>query len=35
MLQPREETLTEAEIEALSTRIVAAVEKAAGAKLRS
>jgi phenylalanyl-tRNA synthetase beta chain len=35
MLQPREKTLTEAEIEALSTRIVAAVEKAAGAKLRS
>jgi phenylalanyl-tRNA synthetase beta chain len=33
-LQPREKTLTEAEIEALSARIVAAVEKAAGAKLR-
>jgi phenylalanyl-tRNA synthetase beta chain len=34
-LQPRDKTLTEAEIEALSARIVAAVEKAAGAKLRS
>ena len=33
-LQPREKTLTEAEIEAVSARIVAAVEKAAGAKLR-
>jgi phenylalanyl-tRNA synthetase beta chain len=33
-LQPREKTLTEAEIDALSARIVAAVEKAAGAKLR-
>jgi len=35
MLQPREKTLTEAEIEALSARIVAAVEKTAGAKLRA
>ena len=34
-IQPREKTLTEAEIEALSARIVAAAEKAAGAKLRS
>jgi phenylalanyl-tRNA synthetase beta chain len=34
MLQPRDKTLTEAEIEALSARIVAAVGKAAGAKLR-
>jgi phenylalanyl-tRNA synthetase beta chain len=34
-IQPREKTLTEAEIDALSARIVAAVEKAAGAKLRS
>ena len=33
-LQPREKTLTEAEIEALSGRIVAAAEKAVGAKLR-
>jgi phenylalanyl-tRNA synthetase beta chain len=34
-LQPREKTLTEPEIEALSARIVAAAEKAVGAKLRS
>jgi len=34
-VQPREKTLTDAEIEALSTRIVAAAEKAVGAKLRS
>ena len=34
-MQPREKTLTEAEIEALSARIVAAAEKAVGAKLRS
>jgi phenylalanyl-tRNA synthetase beta chain len=34
-LLPREKTLTEAEIEALSARIVAAVEKTAGAKLRA
>ena len=33
-LQPREKTLTDAEIEALSARIVAAAEKAVGAKLR-
>jgi len=35
VLQPREKTLTDAEIEALSGRIVAAAEKAVGAKLRS
>jgi phenylalanyl-tRNA synthetase beta chain len=34
-LQPREKTLTDAEIEALSGRIVAAAEKAVGAKLRT
>ncbi|HEY8614761.1 phenylalanine--tRNA ligase subunit beta [Phenylobacterium sp.] len=34
-LQPREKTLTDAEIEALSGRIVAVAEKAVGAKLRS
>ncbi len=34
-VQPREKTLTDAEIEALSARIVAAAEKAVGAKLRS
>jgi phenylalanyl-tRNA synthetase beta chain len=33
-LQPRERTLTDAEIEALSAKIVAAAEKAVGAKLR-
>jgi phenylalanyl-tRNA synthetase beta chain len=33
-IQPREKTLTDAEIEALSARIVAAAEKAVGAKLR-
>ncbi|MDB5424432.1 MAG: pheT [Phenylobacterium sp.] len=33
-VQPREKTLTDAEIEALSSRIVAAAEKAVGAKLR-
>ena len=33
-IQPREATLTEAEIEALSAKIVAAAEKATGAKLR-
>jgi phenylalanyl-tRNA synthetase beta chain len=33
-LQPRERTLTEAEIEAVSARIVAAVEKATGGTLR-
>jgi phenylalanyl-tRNA synthetase beta chain len=35
VVQPKEKTLTEAEIEALSGRIVAAAEKAVGAKLRS
>jgi len=34
VLQPRDKTLTDAEIEALSGRIVAAAEKAVGAKLR-
>jgi phenylalanyl-tRNA synthetase beta chain len=34
-IQPRDKTLTDAEIEALSARIVAAAEKATGAKLRS
>jgi phenylalanyl-tRNA synthetase beta chain len=34
-VQPREKTLTDAEIEALTARIVAAAEKAVGAKLRS
>jgi phenylalanyl-tRNA synthetase beta chain len=34
-VQPRDKTLTDAEIEALSARIVAAVEKAVGGKLRS
>jgi phenylalanyl-tRNA synthetase beta chain len=34
-IQPRDKTLTDAEIEALSVRIVAAAEKATGAKLRS
>jgi phenylalanyl-tRNA synthetase beta chain len=34
-LQPTDHTLTEPEIEALSSRIVAAAEKAVGAKLRS
>jgi phenylalanyl-tRNA synthetase beta chain len=33
-IQPRDHTLTDAEIEALSARIVAAAEKAVGAKLR-
>jgi phenylalanyl-tRNA synthetase beta chain len=35
ILQPRDKTLTDAEIEALSGRIVAAAEKAVGAKLRT
>ncbi|WP_293906607.1 phenylalanine--tRNA ligase subunit beta [Phenylobacterium sp.] len=35
VVQPREKTLTEGEIEALSGRIVAAASKAVGAKLRS
>jgi len=34
LLQPREKTLTDAEIEALSAKVVAAAEKAVGAKLR-
>jgi len=34
-VQPRDKTLTEAEIEALSAKIVAAAEKAVGARLRS
>ena len=34
VVQPREKTLTDAEIEALSGRIVAAAEKACGARLR-
>ena len=34
-IQPREKTLTDAEIEALSAKIVAAAEKAVGAKLRA
>ncbi|MES2896035.1 MAG: phenylalanine--tRNA ligase subunit beta [Pseudomonadota bacterium] len=34
-LQPREKTLTDAEIEALSAKIVAAAEKAVGARLRA
>ena len=34
-VQPTEKTLTDAEIEALSARIIAAAEKAVGAKLRS
>ena len=35
VIQPRDKTLTDAEIEALSARIVGAAEKAVGAKLRS
>jgi len=35
VIQPRDKTLTDPEIEALSARIVAAAEKAVGAKLRS
>jgi phenylalanyl-tRNA synthetase beta chain len=34
VVQPRDKTLTESEIEALSGKIVAATEKATGAKLR-
>jgi len=34
-IQPTQKTLTDAEIEALSARVVAAAEKAVGAKLRS
>ncbi len=33
-IQPREKTLTDADIEALSAKVVAAVEKATGARLR-
>jgi phenylalanyl-tRNA synthetase beta chain len=35
VVQPRDKTLTDAEIEALSAKVVAAAEKAVGAKLRS
>ena len=35
LLQPRDKTLTEAEIEALSAKVVAAAEKAVSAKLRA
>ncbi len=35
VVQPREKTLTDAEIEALSAKVVAAAEKAVGAKLRT
>ena len=35
VIQPRDKTLTDAEIEALSQKIVAAAEKACGARLRS
>lgn len=35
VLQPKDKTLTDAEIEALSAKIVAAVEKTVGGKLRS
>jgi len=35
LVQPREKTLTDADIEALSTRVVGAVEKATGGVLRS
>jgi phenylalanyl-tRNA synthetase beta chain len=34
-IQPKDKTLTDAEIEQLSARIVAAAEKVCGAKLRS
>ena len=34
VIQPREKTLTDAEIEALSAKVVAAVDKAVGGKLR-
>ena len=34
VLQPRERTLTDAEIEAAAAKVVAAVTKATGAKLR-
>ena len=35
VLQPREKTLTDQDIEAVSTKIVTAVEKATGGSLRS
>lgn len=35
VVQPREKTLTEAEIDALSTRVIVAVEKATGGALRT
>jgi phenylalanyl-tRNA synthetase beta subunit len=35
LLQPQERTLTEAEIEGFSKRLIAQVEKATGAKLRA
>jgi phenylalanyl-tRNA synthetase beta chain len=35
LVQPREKTLADAEIEALSAKVVAAVEKATGGKLRA
>ena len=35
LLQPRDKTLTDAEIETLSTKVVAAAEKAVGARLRA
>ncbi len=34
LVQPREKTLADTEIEALSAKVVAAVEKATGGKLR-
>ena len=34
-LQPRDKTLTDAEIEALSAKVIGAVEKATGGVLRS
>jgi len=34
VLQPQERTLTDAEIEAFSQRLIAQVEKATGGKLR-
>jgi phenylalanyl-tRNA synthetase beta chain len=34
LVQPRDKTLADAEIEALSAKVVAAVEKATGSKLR-
>jgi phenylalanyl-tRNA synthetase beta chain len=34
-IQPREKTLTDAEIDAVAERVIAQVEKATGAKIRS